>query len=115
MASRYLNRKKVINNSKFYSDFFRDRKVKYISQYLTPKAPYMDVEDRMTISKITHVWGRGDRYYKLASKYYSDPVYWWVIGWYNQKPLESDVVPGSVIYIPVPLDNVLTFYYQGVV
>ena len=111
MASRYKNRKKVANNSNFYSEFFQERKVSFISQYMTPKIPFMDAKDRSKVGSIPHLWGLGDRYYKLAGEYYDDPTYWWVIAWYNQRPLESDVKVGSIIHIPVPLDNVLIFFY----
>ena len=111
MASRYKNRQKITNNRSFYSEFFKERKVSLINQYITPKIPFMKTEDRGKINSIPHIWGIGDRYYKLASQHYDDPTYWWVIGWYNQRPLESDVTIGSVIYVPTPLDDVLTFFY----
>jgi len=111
MASRYKNRTKVTNNSSLYSEFFQERNIKFVDQYLTPRFPFMKAEDRAKIGSIPHVWGRGDRYYKLAGKYYDDSTYWWVIAWYNQRPLESDVTAGTVIRVPVPLDDVLTFFH----
>ena len=111
MASRYRNRTKVTNNLNFYSEFFEERKVNLINQYTTPQIPFMTAEDRGKIGAIPHIWGIGDRYYKLASQHYDDPTYWWIIGWYNQRPLESDIIIGTVIHIPVPLDDVLTYFY----
>ena len=50
----------------------------------------------------------GDRYFKLAYEYYGDSKLWWVIAWYNQKPSEADVKNGDTIFIPLPLDKVLS-------
>ena len=113
MASRYKGKKIFTNASNLYTDFFHERKISYVNQYLTPTLPFMEAKYRAKISAIPHIWGMGDRYYKLADQHYDDPTYWWIIGWYNQKPLENDLVPGSVIHIPIPLDTVLVFINRG--
>jgi len=35
-----------------------------------------------------------------------------VIAQFNKKPTESDVSPGDLIYIPLPLETVLGFYLR---
>tara|TARA_R100000988_G_scaffold60342_1_gene30185 strand:- start:17 stop:352 length:336 start_codon:yes stop_codon:yes gene_type:complete len=111
MPSRYKNRKIKTNNKGLYKEFFEERKVNYINQYTTPKIPFLDAYVRAQFNSIPHIWKLGDRYYKLADQYYDDPTYWWVVAWYNQKPLETDLDAGDVIYIPLPLDDVLRFFY----
>jgi len=110
MSERYENRKVRTNIGSMYKEFFKERKVKYINHYETPKIPFMNAADRSQITSIPHIWGLGDRFYKLADEFYDDPTFWWIISWYNQRPLESDVKIGSVIYIPTPLDDVLVFF-----
>ena len=111
MPSRYKNRKVKTNNKGLYKEFFEERKVNYINQYTTPKIPFLDASLRVQFNSIPHIWKLGDRYYKLADQYYDDPTYWWVVAWYNQKPLETDLDAGDVIYIPLPLDDVLRYFY----
>ena len=82
-----------------------------ITQYNTPKMRYPKQTDRNNFDSIKHIWVTGDRYYKLAAKYYSDPTLWWVIAFYNQKPTESHVKLGDIVYVPVPLESIL--YYMG--
>ena len=111
MSNRYRNRRVVKNNRNLYNDFFAERNINHISQYDTPKIPYLDVDVRTKCSSVTHLWRLGDRYYKLADRYYDDPTYWWVIAWYNQRPLETDINIGGVVHIPLPLDDVLSYFY----
>ena len=59
----------------------------------------------MTTVKV--VWSQGDRFWRLASKFYGDPSYWWIIAWFNQKPTEASVKRGEVLLIPTPLNKVL--------
>jgi len=57
-----------------------------------------------------HLWKIGDRYYKLAHKYYGNAKYWWVIAWYNKKPTESHMQLGETLYIPSPLEDILRYF-----
>ena len=82
-----------------------------MSQYNTPQFKYPSPADAANFSTVKHIWGTGDRYFKLANQYYSDPEKWWVIAFYNQKPTEFHVKLGDVIYIPTPLETVL--FYMG--
>jgi hypothetical protein len=38
------------------------------------------------------------------------PTYWWVIAQYNKKPTESQLSPGDIVYIPIPLEKILGYY-----
>ena len=61
----------------------------------------------MELELVGHTWSLGDRFYKLAYKYYGDSTLWWVIAWYNQTPTEAQVEIGDTLQIPLPLDKIL--------
>jgi len=107
MSSRYTNRIVFRNDQESYEEVFEKRQVPYIRQYGTPRLRVPTVGERMRFSEIRHVWKVGDRYYKLAIKYYKDSQYWWVIALYNKMPTEGHLRVGDVITIPLPLEEVL--------
>jgi nucleoid-associated protein YgaU len=108
---RYFNQNIYVNNDPAYQRYLKKRGMKLIRQFDTPQFRHPSAADRSHFKRAQHVWGTGDRFYKLADDYYQDPEKWWVIALYNQKPTEFHVQPGQVIYIPYPLDSVL--YYMG--
>ena len=69
----------------------------------------MNAEQYANLQIAYHVWGEGDRYYKLAEKYYGNPEDWWIIAKFNQKPTESHIKVGDIISVPTPLDLVLEY------
>ncbi len=95
-----------------YESILDSRDVKFIRHFNTPQSTYPNITQMAQLKKIQHVWKTGDRYYKLAAQYYPAPEYWWVIAQFNKKPTESDVSPGDLIYIPLPLETVLGFYLR---
>ena len=99
----------LFNQKEFYEDVLEDRGVTGIKQYTTPNLKHINEKQIASLTVINHVWKTGDRYYKLAHAHYGDSTKWWVIAWYNRKPTESDVSLGDVIYIPHPLDKVLSY------
>jgi hypothetical protein len=38
---------------------------------------------------------------------------WWLIGWYNQKPTEAHFKIGDTVLIPLPLEEILGYYYES--
>jgi len=105
---RYKNQRVFINDIDTYKRYLKKRGMSHIKQYNTPKMFYpTDLQATQNFSTINHIWGTGDRYFKLADEYYSDATMWWVIAFYNQKPTESHVKLGDVIYIPTPLESIL--------
>jgi hypothetical protein len=108
---RYSNQEIFTNARQAYKRYLKSRGIKLINQYDTPKFRFPKEEDLANFSSIKHVWGPGDRYFKLASQYYGDPELWWVIAFYNQKPTEFHIKLGDVVYIPKPLETVL--FYIG--
>jgi len=106
---RYSLRRAFFNNAKVYEQVLEDRNINKIYQYATPKLRHLSSAQIRKINRLTHIWKFGDRYYKLASKHYGDPKFWWVLAWYNRKPTEAHVKNGDMIYIPLPLERVLSY------
>ena len=106
---RYSSRKIFKNKSRIYEKVFEDRGVKNIVQYPTPKLKHITPSQIQKLNRIGHVWTVGDRYYKLAYRHYGNTKYWWVLAWFNKRPTEAHVKLGDVIYIPLPLENILRF------
>jgi hypothetical protein len=109
MASRYENRLTAVNSNEIYNSFFKERNVKFILQFRTGKLKHPSPAEISSLDLVGHAWVTGDKYYKLADKYYKDPNLWWVIAWFNQRPTESHLTVGDVIQIPLPLDLVLNY------
>ena len=103
--SRYQNNLVFNNTDPSYINQFTSRRVTSILQHSTTT---FDWSADFDFEK--EYWGVGFRFYKLASKYYNDTSLWWVIPWFNQKPLESDFKPGDPVMIPLPLERVLNFF-----
>lgn len=112
MANRYDNRRLIKNDMEQYDNLFEDRGVNYITQYTTGQLKYPTVNQIRTLKRVQHIWTTGDRYFKIASQFYGDPRYWWVIAHYNKKPTESSLTPGEIIYIPMPLERILNFILE---
>ena len=113
MANRYERRRIRRNGNRLYEEFFRERRIKFINQYLTPNMKHPTTAQVRTLERRGHIWKRGDRFYKLAHKYYGQPKYWWVIAWFNQTPTEAHVEIGDVIKIPLPLHKVFDMLRTG--
>ena len=108
--SRYFNRDVIRNTAPEYIEQFSKRKVPYIEQYTTANLKYPSDKVLGDLEIEHEVWGVGSRFYKYADKYYGDASLWWIIPWFNQLPLESDYEAGKIVYIPKPLNVVLSFF-----
>jgi len=108
--SRYDEREILINDSYDYmfSDIFHNRNVAKIAQYTTAELPDPVSINTPDVDIETKVWTVGTKYYNLANEFYGSPEYWWIIAWYNLRPLETDFKPGDVVEIPTPLETVLS-------
>jgi nucleoid-associated protein YgaU len=84
------------------------RGVKAIDQYATPRFSYPPPEVRARIKTVNHVWKMGDHFYKLSAEYYGNPLYGWVIAFYNQYSTEELLEYGDIIRIPINLQDVLS-------
>jgi nucleoid-associated protein YgaU len=82
---------------------------KIVEQYSTPVNVRLTDAQRRTITEVNHIWKTGDRYYKLAERYYGRPQYWWAIALYNNKPTEGHIKLGDTIRVPLPLEKYLRY------
>ncbi len=110
MASRYEDTTIVTNDWDMYSNVFEKRGVNQIRHYTNNFFDRLTLEQRRQLDIIDHLWKRGDHFYKLAYSYYGDPTYWWVIASYNNKPTEAGLAFGTLVFVPTPLETVLSFY-----
>ena len=79
-----------------------------LRQYPSLNLQYPTTEQISGYTIQTETWGLGQRFYKLAAKYYGDPQYWWVIAFFNKAPTEQHIEIGQIVEIPIPLGNVLS-------
>jgi nucleoid-associated protein YgaU len=107
MAGKRIDRRTIRNRAEMYEETFRKRGVKFIDQYPTPKMREITPEMAAQVEQVSHIWSVGDRFYKLAHKYYGDSSWWWVIARFNARPTESHVELGDMIIIPLPLSDAL--------
>lgn len=110
--SRYQNRSLFTNGNTYgkYRKQFDKRNVGAITQYATPNFIYPTDEEFNSLITETIRWKIGDSFTKLAYKFYDDPELWWVIAWFNKKPADFLVKLGEEILVPLPLEDVLSFY-----
>ena len=108
-TSRYKNKRTVTHTDDERDETLSSRSRKKIRHYTTPKLRNVSAKLRKSLIENQHIWAHGDRYWKLASKYYKNPKYWWVIAHYNLKPTDSHCKMGDIILIPQPLDKVLKY------
>ena len=71
---------------------------------------FLNTDSQYIVDVAKEIWTVGTKYFRLAKDYYGSEEYWWIIAWYNLKPLETDFKPGDVVYIPTPLQNILSIY-----
>ncbi len=102
-----------INSDELYEEFFEERGVNQILHYATPVWPPLTAEIRSQLITVNHIWVQGDKYCNLANTYYGNSKLWWVIAWYNEKPTEAHVKPGNMLYIPQPIEKVLSYFDYG--
>jgi len=109
--SRYKNLNPFINATEGYKKTFRKRYGEIgIRQMPTNFLNYPTQEQFDSINTISVNWTTGDRLYKLATTYYNNPEYWWIIAWFNKKPTEQLIQLGETILVPLYLDEVLTAF-----
>ncbi len=99
--------KKFANDEEYYSYLRKNRNVSSITHYETPILKNPTISERMTLVTQQHIWKYGDRLYNLSYQYYGNVTYWWVIAWYNGVALESEILNGDIIDIPIDLKQTL--------
>ena len=107
---RNTKRLLAFNSKELYSEHFEKRGVNFIEHFSTPILKHPSAKQIKNLDLIYHNWSHGDKYYKLAYEHYNDSKMWWVIAWFNKLPTESHIKLGDVIYIPMPLNEILKIY-----
>ena len=100
-----INNRVIINNSEIYDDFFKDRGVNNI-KHNSLGSIGLNFNQENYASR-DHVWRKGDTLIRLANTYYRDFSYWYVIGYFNKKPVDSMYELGETIKVPLNPDNIL--------
>ncbi len=108
MIERY-DRQILINNHEIYYNILREKNINFLRQFKTPVFTELNINEMAGVYFINHVWSYGDRYYKLAEKYFGDAKDWWIIARINKKPTESHVKVGDTIIVPVNLVDMLKY------
>tara|TARA_A100001201_G_scaffold85006_2_gene75248 strand:- start:2546 stop:2875 length:330 start_codon:yes stop_codon:yes gene_type:complete len=94
----------IINNSELYDDFFDERGVNNIEHNSLGSLNLNFNPENYANTK--HVWRKGDTLIRLANTYYRDFSYWYIIGYFNKKPIDSLYELGETIMIPSNPDNI---------
>jgi len=110
--SRYSTRSMIINDSEQYQsdDLLENRGVKEIVQFDTPKFKRLTREEYNSVKYFRYYWKNGDRFWRLADKFYGDRTKWWVIAAFNFTPTEADMEEGQEIRIPKNLSTVIGLF-----
>jgi len=93
-----------------YREIFDRRGEKTLTHFTSPHVPAPTNEFLETLRIETFTWHSNYKMWKLAADEYGDPSYWWVIAWFNNKPTDAHFSLGDVVYVPFPLEKVLSFY-----
>jgi len=104
---RYSKYRVLSNNSEYYKPLRDTRDLTIIRHYETPYLKNPTIAERASLTTTRHIWKYGDRLYSLAHQYYGDSRFWWVIAWYNSVPCEAEIVNGTMLYIPVNIQDTL--------
>ena len=71
-----------------------------INQFTTPKFKNPPEELVDNIDFFLYNFKQGDRFFKLAQRFFNDANLWYLIALLNRKPTEAHVKPGEKIKIP---------------
>lgn len=108
------NKKKVFSlTNDLYKSLLAERNIQTLEYFSLSDGNlnYPTQEQLEQLDIISYVWEKGDNFMNLAYTYYNNnPEYWWIIAFFNNKPLDQLVKIGDIIYIPTPLEKILSFY-----
>jgi len=88
----------LIIDSDLYDNLLDLRGLKNITINISKRLPEDFNPESYAYS--THVWSKRDRLIKLANIYYGNYKYWYIIGFFNNKPIDHLYKLGETIKIP---------------
>ena len=94
---KYLNHGTSINNTRLYKQMLKDRGILSIQQFRTK---YFNKVNLSSFQPQTHICRKNDKLIRLSNSFYGDGKYWWLIGYFNQKPTDAHFEIGDKIFIP---------------
>lgn len=107
--SRYNNTQQVQNSDTDYKKVFSSRYG--LSDFLLQRKrlglEFPDYEKFNSLIFSYETWQIGSRLHKFSEKYYKTPNYWWVIGFYNKKPIDTNYSVGDIVIVPVSLEEAI--------
>jgi len=109
MVSRYDSREVFLNTEDEYEKLREKRNTTFISQFVTANLKHPTVDQITNLNIVNHTWSEGDRFWKLAARYYNKPDSWWIIAWFNRMPTEAQVNIGDIVAIPLPIEKILDY------
>ncbi len=60
------------------------------------------------IQTVDHMMVVGERLDTLASRYYGDEGYWWIIALVNRIGFALAIAPGTIVKVPLSVDSILS-------
>jgi hypothetical protein len=111
MSDRYLRRRKLRNSlGRYKKTLFKNRNVSEIVMYETAEFRHPTPEEISQLTLEPVRWQLGDKFFKIAHDFYGDAELWWVIAWFNKTPTDGHLEIGDMIYVPLPLEKIISFY-----
>ena len=105
--ARYTKTCFIINEDNYYEPLRKKHDTGKVRHYATPRMYYPTIKERASTKTSKHIWKLGDRLFVLADNYYGDTRFWWVIAWWNRYPTEAHMAPGTLLDIPINLEDAL--------
>lgn len=103
---KYYSNIKNIDDTTIYREYLHDRDLKKIKFYVDTYRPAININ---FFGYYKYTWRQNDNLIRLANRFYNNKDLWWLIGAFNQKPIDSLYVIGEEYYIPADPDAVLRY------
>jgi len=107
MLDRNEDRDILINDHKLYKKFLKERGIPRFRQLSKMRLNELSSSDLKNITVVDHIYKTGDSLSKISHKHYGDTRYWWVIAWFNNKPIDNLCQVGDVLHVPFPIEEAL--------
>ena len=111
MYTRDKRAKTHLTNSGKYAKILSNRKIEkaILDKTAVIMSPDMVLTDE-TVYEVVEIWRANSKLWSMAEKHYGEGRYYWLIGLHNDKPTDAHWKPGDKVYIPQPLEYVMSLY-----